>query len=537
MAMQIQRIPYRETGYFSSLICDLVEQHPAIRSKVSDFPSLASFRAQIDKKQSQFSSENRQQLVASLQQQYSIIDDKLQLEESLTLLAKPTTFTITTGHQLNLFTGPLYFIFKIVSTINLCKQLKLAYPEFDFVPVYWMATEDHDFEEISFFNFQGKKIKWTSEVSGAVGRLSVNSLSPLLDIFEQSIGQNDAAKKLHQLIATSYRTASNLSEATLRLVHQLFGDQGLVILDADTPSLKRLFISHINEELTRGSCHQQVNETIDWFKQHYSSQYTPQVNPREINLFYLTENYRERLISTSTGFETVDRVFQFTEEEMRQEVLAHPEKFSPNVLMRPLYQEVILPNLCYIGGGGELAYWLELKSFFDSQNILFPILLLRNSATLVPQKAADKIVRLDLKHQDLFLKRTPLINKKIRQISNIDLNLQSFKDRLEEQFSALELLVSQTDKSFEGAVGAQRKKQFRGIDALEKRLLKAQKKKLIDHVERLSSLHESLFPGDSLQERTANFFEFYLMYGEDLLPQLLETLDPLEIKFSWIPLP
>lgn len=535
--MQTQRIPYRETGYFSSLICDLVEQHPTLKSRISDFPSLKSFQAQIEKKQSQFQTENRQQLVASLQQQYSAIEDKLQLEESLTLLAKPTTFTITTGHQLNLFTGPLYFIFKIVSTINLCKQLKQAYPEFDFVPVYWMATEDHDFEEISFFNFQSRKIKWTKESRGAVGRLSVNDLSPLLEVFEQSIGQNNAAKRLLQHIEASYRAASNLSEATLRLVHQLFGDQGLVILDADTPSLKKLFIPYINEELTKGSCQQHVNETIDWFKKDYSSQYTPQVNPRAINLFYLRENYRERIIATPSGFETVDTDFQFTEQEMKQEVLAHPERFSPNVLMRPLYQEVILPNLCYIGGGGELAYWLELKSFFDSQEILFPILLLRNSAVLVPQKAADKMVRLDLKPQDLFLKRTPLINKKIRQISNIDLNLQSLKDKLEEQFSALELLVNQTDKSFEGAVGAQRKKQFKGIDALEKRLLKAQKKKLVDHVERLSRLHESLFPGDSLQERYANFFEFYLMYGEDVIPQLLATLDPLELQFSWISLP
>ena len=535
--MPITRIPYRRTGYFSSLICDLVDQDPVLKSRVADFPSMESFEAQIERKQGQYIQYNRDQLVASLQQQYSQVNNTSAVNEAIDVLAKSTTFTVTTGHQLNLFTGPLYFIYKIVSTINLCKQLKQAYPKQDFVPIYWMASEDHDFDEISFFNFQNKKIKWTKEASGAVGRLSVEDLAPLLKVFEHSIGQNDAAKELKQIISSTYRNSTTLGEATFKLVHQLFGKEGLVVLDADNPDLKRLFIPYINEDLSESTCHKKVNSSITWLTENYSSQYVPQVNPREINLFYLTENSRERIVRTPKGFETVDGVFRFSTDEMKKEVLSHPERFSPNVLMRPLYQEVILPNLCYIGGGGELAYWLELKSYFDSQKVTFPILLVRNSAVLVSQKLSDKIARLDLHIQDLFLKRTPLINKKIRQISNIELDLQSFKDKLEDQFSELEALVSQTDRSFEGAVAAQRQKQFKGIDVLEKRLLLAQKKKLVDHVERLSVLHESLFPGDSLQERQMNFFEFYLIYGQDLLPELFNLLDPLEQEFSWITLP
>jgi uncharacterized protein YllA (UPF0747 family) len=221
-------------------------------------------------------------------------------------------------------------------------------------------------------------------------------------------------------------------------------------------------------------------------------------------------------------------------DELLEELKSFPERFSPNVLMRPLYQETILPNLCYVGGGGELAYWVELKAYFESQNEIFPVLLHRNAAVLVPKKVAKKIDRLELSPKDLFLKRSSLINKKVRQISNINLDLQGFKLALEDQFKELEGLVNQTDATFEGALKAQKSKQFKGIDKLEQRLLKAQKRKLADQVSRLTLLHESLFPNQSLQERTVNFSEFYLNHGTDLIPFLIKHLDPLSLKFDWI---
>ena len=160
----------------------------------------------------------------------------------------------------------------------------------------------------------------------------------------------------------------------------------------------------------------------------------------------------------------------------------HPERFSPNVIMRPLYQEVILPNLCYIGGGGELAYWLRLKSFFDSQKVVFPLLLLRNSVLLITQKQAKKLKKLNVTYQDIFLKRDRFINKKVREISNINIDFTPQREHLIKQFENLYLLAEQTDKSFLGAVKAQEVKQLKGLDNLEKRLLTAQKRKLADEV-------------------------------------------------------
>ena len=534
--MSLTRIPYRNTGHFSSLICDLVEGHLDLAAFISRPPKIEEFKAQIETKQKYFSKSTRKTLVSELQLQYNEVGNSDLVFAQLALLKQDNTFTITTGHQLNLFTGPLYFFYKIISTINLCKQLKNTYPDYNFVPIYWMATEDHDFEEISFFNFQGRKIQWNEQSQGPVGRLPLATLTPLLDLFEKSLGDSDRANEIKNLIQATYRNAATLAEATQKLVHHFFAEDGLVIIDADRKALKACFAPQIKNDLEYHYCHTAVKDTIANVKKNYSDQYAPQVNPREINLFYLTDTLRERIVKTPTGYTTTETNSVFSKEALLEEVDNFPERFSPNVLLRPLYQEVILPNLCYIGGGGEIAYWLELKQYFEQEAIPFPMLLLRNSAVLTTTKTLSKIDRLSLDKEELFLNRNALINKKIRQISNIDLDLQFLKDKLEEQFNHLSTLVDQTDQSFKGTVKAQQQKQFNGIDALEKRLLKAQKKKLVDHVQRLSQLHESIFPNSSLQERQLNFFEFYLSYGEDLLPQLFKQLDPLCLEFSWIEL-
>ena len=226
-----------------------------------------------------------------------------------------------------------------------------------------------------------------------------------------------------------------------------------------------------------------------------------------------------------------DTDIAFTKATLEQEMENHPERFSPNVIARPLYQEVILPNLCYIGGGGELAYWLELHDYFQAMGITFPMLLLRNSALLMTKKQSEKVKKLDLSTADLFLKQNSLINKKIRQVSNIDIDFSPQRRLLEEQFGHLHHLAQETDRSFLGAVKAQEVKQKKGLDNLEKRLLKAQKRKLKDHVVRLTEVQNQLFPNYSLQERQLNFSELYLAYGDELISGLKSALDPLQRSF------
>jgi bacillithiol biosynthesis cysteine-adding enzyme BshC len=521
-------ISLKNTNYFSSFICDYGDKKSELNAFYNRFPNLENFKLQIEEKSLSYEVKSRTVLVETLKRQYNSLETSEPTLQNIDNLQSKKTFTITTGHQLNLFTGPLYFLYKIISTINLTKQLKEAYPKYNFVPVYWMASEDHDFDEINYFNFKGKKIQWNSKQTGGVGRFSTQGLDAIFDIISAEFGSGTKAETLKKWFNDSYVKHTNLADATRYLANQLFGDFGLVILDADNRDLKRLFIPQMKTELTEQIAFNTVNETNSKLE---VLGYKIQVNPRKINLFYLKDGLRERIVFEDTIFKVIDTNISWSKDELLKQLEEKPECFSPNVIMRPLYQEVILPNLCYIGGGGELAYWFQLKSNFEAQNVVFPILLLRNSALVKTEKQADKLRKLEISNHDLFLKRDIFINKRVRKISNINIDFSEQIQYLETQFMELYHLAEQTDKSFLGAVKAQEVKQLKGFRHLEKRLLKAQKRKLEDQISRATELQEQLFPGQNLQERNLNFSELYLEFGDDLIPQLFEVLEPLESEF------
>lgn len=528
--MIVNKLEYKKVRYFSDLMCDYIKTSEVLKDFYGLAPELENFKKQINLKAVNYSLSTRKKLVERLLDQYESIDDKDASLANIELLQDEKTFTITTGHQLNLFTGPLYFLYKIVSVINLCKQLKQEYPDHNFVPIYWMATEDHDFEEIQYFNYEGKKVVWERESVGAVGRLDTTGLDLVLETLKKALGTSDHSKYLLELFENAYLKHHNLADATRYLAHQLFGNDGLVIVDGDDAGLKELMTSYFKEELLSQSSFKEVSKTIN----KWPDSYKLQVNPREINLFYLTNDIRERIVFEDDLYKVVDTEIVFSKDEIVQELNDHPERFSPNVILRPFYQEVILPNLCYIGGGGEMAYWFELKQYFDSQDIVFPILLMRNSALILTQKQVDKLQKMDLELLDLFLKEYQLEEKVTKQQSEITIDFTTQREHLKQQFEELHQLALQTDPSFKGAVDAQEQKQINGLNHLEKRLLKAQKRKLSDYITRATALQKELFPQGNLQERKENFSSFYKAYGPELIEVLKDQLDPLDKRFTAI---
>ena len=524
----LSRISYRNTGYFTGLINDYIERKESVRNFYVNYPDEEGFANQIRIREAQFPEASRKVLHTVIQSQYREIKTSVATRENIAKLQLPHTFTVTTGHQLNLFTGPLYFLYKIITAINLTKHLKAIFPAKEFVPVYWMATEDHDFEEIRFFNFKNRKIEWKKQVSGAVGDCSTDGLQAVFEEFEELLGSGKNAEYLRSLFKRSYLEHPDLTAATRFLANELFKDSGLVIIDANNRELKQLFSSYMKDELLNQTAFREVSRTADELqKSHFVQQ-----PPREINLFYLKKGLRERIIRTKNNYAVNNTAITFTEEEILKELGQFPERFSPNVIMRPLYEEVILPNLCYIGGGGELAYWLQLKRYFEQMQVPYPILLLRNSVLLMSEKQDEKRKKLGVSYPDLFYPKEHFIDKRIREISDIIIDFTKQKEVLKAIFDHLKEVSHCTDPSFTGAVKAQEKKQLKGMDMLEKRLLKAQKRKLEDVVTRLEILHDELFPGGGLQERQLNFSEFYLEAGKNLLKELEELLNPLDMRFD-----
>ena len=524
-------ITYQNSGYFSKLIVDYLDQKAELKTLYNRFPTMENFGLQMEEKSKNFPIENREILAKALLNQYQNFEVSETTSNNIELLKNSNTFTITTGHQLNLFTGPLYFLYKIISVINLTKELKTAYPNHNFVPVYWMATEDHDFDEINYFNFKGNKIQWKKESKGPVGRLNTSGLEEVFEQFSSELGLGNNANYLRELFKKSYLEHENLADATRYLANELFKNEGLVILDGDDLELKKLFIPYAKEELLHQTSFKKVNETLPLLKE-----YNVQVNPREINLFYIQDNLRERIILENGNYKINNTQLSFSESEILTELKNNPKNFSPNVILRPLYQEMILPNLCYIGGGGELAYWLELKSNFEANKITFPILLLRNSVLIATKKQVEKLEKLDLNWSDIFQNQQTLVNEKTKEFSDFIIDFSEQKTFLKNQFEALYTIANKTDKSFIGAVKAQEVKQLKGLENLEKKLLKAEKRIHTEKLERIIQLQNELFPNQTLQERKSNFADFYHEIGdsEAFFSLLYSDLEPLKQNFSLV---
>ena len=526
--MKVSSIPFKDTGFFSKTMLDYLAQKETVQSFYKNFPDHTGFYNQIEEKEKSFSLQSRLVLVDALKRQYANFETSEKTQENIHLLKSKNTFTVTTGHQLNLFTGPLYFLYKIISVINLAEELTQKFPNKKVVPIYWMATEDHDFEEINYFNFEGKKVKWSREDGGAVGHFSTDGLAQVLEVFSNQLGGSKNAKYLKELFSKGYLEHHNLADATRYIANELFKEFGLLIVDGDDVALKTLFIPFIKDELENETSYKEVSKTIAKLEVNYKVQ----VNPREINLFYLSKNSRERILFEDGVYKVNNTNTTFSKSEILKEVDENPLHFSPNVIMRPLYQEAILPNLCYVGGGGEIAYWFELKDYFEKVKIPFPVLLLRNSVQVISEKQQKKLDNLGISHEEMFLTQHELVAKKVIDNSDIEVNFNKKIQFLENQFIDLKEVARKTDVSFINAVNAQERKQIKGLENLQKRLLKAEKRRQVAIVNRITALQNELLPNQSLEERQRNFSEHYLEYGTSFITALKESLKPLELTFT-----
>ena len=514
--------------YTTQLTVDYLNKKKSLKDFYHHFPDIDSFKNQIQEKRSQFTEEQRRVLVDHLDHQYRNISTTDQVKNNIKSLQDKDTFTVTTGHQLNLFTGPLYFIYKIVSCLDLAGDLQEKYPDHQFVPIYWMASEDHDFEEIKSTFLNKESIGWKHKAGNAVGRMKLDGLPDAIEELADKLNPSDHSQQLLNFLRSDFLESEHYAEAFLKLVDHLFQEFGLVILDADNKNLKSSFTDAIKNDLK----HQNLERSATLSSTALNKLgYKTQVNPRQINLFYFDKNERKRLIKTKNGFATDDEKTVFTEKEILTLIDKHPERFSPNVLMRPLYQETILPNLAYIGGGAEVAYWLQLKEYFDQEKIVFPIIFLRNGGMMYDEKQAEKATKLCLRMEDLLLDEAAIDKKIVHHFSDININFDTQIKHLKQQFKELYQLADRTDASFNGAVAAQEKKQINGLKHLEKRLLKAEKKKREDFLKRAHQLKKEFYPQGDLQERKLNFLSFYQYSGQAFICQLLEDFNAFDNSF------
>lgn len=512
--MQVEKIALRDTNSFSDFFLDYLDNKEELRKFHGLRPEVACFEEQIGKKE--YADENRQVLCKALEEQYGDIAKSSAVSSNLAQLKETNTYTITTGHQLNIFTGPLYFIYKIATVVNACKTLKEKYPTYNFVPVYWMASEDHDFDEISYFNLFGKKYEWQTDQKGAVGRFKNEGLKELLDSLPEKT----------ELFERAYLESENLADAVRYYVNELFTEEGVVVVDADHAELKSLFAPIIKDELLTSTSNELVESTNSELE---AIGYKPQIYAREINFFYLQDGSRERIIKEGESYAVNNTSLRFSESEILTALENHPERFSPNVVMRPLYQEVILPNLAYVGGPAEMIYWLQLSKVFAHYKTPFPILLPRNFALYINSASIKKMEKFELTSFDIFRNVEDLRADYLAKHGEDEMNLNGEVDDLKQVYDLLIEKAETVDASLKGFIAAEHAKAAKGLDNIAKRLKKSEEQKHETALNQMGALKDKLFPGGGLQERHDNFLNFYFN-NSNFVKEILDGLDAFDLR-------
>jgi bacillithiol biosynthesis cysteine-adding enzyme BshC len=470
---------------------------------------------------------DRATLVEVLKEQYAALPERGRIRANIEALGEDGTFTVCTAHQPSLFLGPLYFLYKAISTINLAEAIERQ-TGVRIVPVFVLGSEDHDLAELNNVQLFGKTIVWEPYEGGAVGQMHAASVRPALDELRGLLGGSEAADALFGRVERAYSGATTFAEATQALLHEFLGRFGLVVLNPTHPALKRQFAEVVKAELREQPSQRIVNATLAEIQ---ARGFKPQAAPREINLFYLAPGQRERIVLEDGVYKVLNTDLEFSAEEILKKVDEHPERFSPNVVLRPVYQEMILPNLAYVGGGGELAYWLERMPLFAHFDVPFPMLVRRNSALWLDREAARKAARFGFAPAEWFLDAEQLVRAYVeaRAATTVDLSAESAA--LGSIFDQLAVKATAIDPTLEKAVRAEETKQRGVLEHWQSRLLRAEKQKHEVVLNQIRSFKEKYFPAGGLQERTDNFLPFVLRHGDEFLDILKETLDPLEAQF------
>lgn len=519
------KLPYIATGYFSKIITDYLQQSPVLRPFYQYEPTAQGIEQAINtRKQSPF---HRSLLSATLKKQYEGVTATAAVQRNIELLEQDNTFTITTAHQPAIFTGHLYFIYKILHTIRLAEQLKKDLPQYQFVPVFWIGSEDADLDELGNIWLSGDKLVWDTRQTGAVGRMSTKGLEVIVQRIEGELSVQPHGQALVQLLKDCYLNSPDVQTATFKLLNALFGEYGLIVLLPDNADLKRIMLPVFEDDLFHQTASGIVEKTIEQLSAHYKVQ----ANPRAINLFYLEGNIRERIEKQGSEWVVVGTDIRFTADALKQELQEHPERFSPNVILRGVYQETLLPNIAFIGGGGETAYWLELKDLLHHYKVSYPVLVLRNSFLIVEEKWEDKITKLGFSIADFFQQEQQLLTTLVTRHSNGHLKLENELLAAEQLYKQLREKAGQIDETLLPHIEALEIKTLKPIQELEKKMLRAEKKKYEQEQQQISTIKAALFPAGGLQERVENFMPYYAQWGKAFIDCVYKRSLALEQEF------
>ncbi|MFO7445822.1 MAG: bacillithiol biosynthesis cysteine-adding enzyme BshC [Ignavibacteriaceae bacterium] len=477
---------------------------------------------------------NSAELSSILESQYAQLKPSPKTQKNISLLKEKKTLAVVTGQQLGLLGGPLYTFYKIITAIKLSNYLSERYDDFQFVPIFWLEGDDHDFEEVSYLglvneNNEYVKIKYEDEVpedenKGSVGKLKFNNT---INKFFEELGKNLRATEytnpLLDQLKGYYSEGKTFKQAFSDLLFSLFDEYGLVIFDPQDTKIKNLLKPVFKKEITDFRKHtEKLVNTSATLEELYHAQ----VKIRPVNLFYSTSEGRYLIEPVENEFRLRRKRKKFTYDELINLIDSEPEKFSANVLLRPVCQDYILPTAFYVGGPGEISYFAQALQLYSFYNIEQPIIYPRSSITLIEKSISSLITKYGLNMPEIFASPDKVRDKVVESVAETAINdvFNSASTQIELTFDQLKEKLFELDKTISDASAKYRQKILNYVDELKGKALEAQKKKHETTLRQVDKVTTHLFPNTSLQEREFNFIFYANKYGNNFTKLLFEEL-------------
>jgi bacillithiol biosynthesis cysteine-adding enzyme BshC len=486
-------------------------------------------------------------LSAIIKNQYSSLQNISEKTlKNISDIDKEKTIAVVTGQQLGIIGGPLYTIYKIITAIKLANQLRERYDEYNFVPIFWLEGDDHDFNEVRSINLfdndnQVINIGYKEEISDddakqSIGKINFDeALNDFFTNYESSLRDTDFKNDLIFKLKEFYQVGKSFKQSFKDLLFWLFDEYGLIIFDPQDVQVKTLLKDIFKKEVNDFGFHTQKLIQVS---AKLEELYHAQVKVKPVNLFYHTDDGRYSVEPVDDIFKLRRKRKQFTKEEILSEIENFPERFSPNVLLRPICQDFLFPTGFYIGGPSEVAYFAQALPLYDFYNIQAPIIYPRSSATLLEKNVANGLEKYDLSLNDIFLGLDELKEKVIASLSenNVANAFEEAAKEIELIFDKIKENLFAVDKTLLDASGRYKDRVMSSVNELKVKAIKAQETKHETTIRQLTRLSNLLYPMGNLQEREINFTYFYNKYGRELIHKIYSEISISEFEHQVISL-
>jgi bacillithiol biosynthesis cysteine-adding enzyme BshC len=474
-------------------------------------------------------------LKKNLLSQYSGLTTSNKTKKNITLLSKDNTLAVVTGQQLGLLGGPIYTFYKIITTLKLSKHLNDKYDDYNFVPVFWMEGDDHDFNEVRSINVIGtantiKNIGYKEQIDPddakkSVGTLELDdALDEFFNVLDDNLRQTDFKDPLLSSLKNYYSIGKTFTTSFRELIHALFDEYGLVILNPSDKKVKEILKPVFKKEIIDFREH---TEKLVNVSARLEEVYHAQVKVKPVNLFYSTDDGRYSIEPVENEFRLKRKRISFTQEEILEKVDKESERFSPNVLLRPICQDFLLPTAFYVGGPSEISYFAQVTPLYEFYKLQTPVIYPRSSATLLESNINKTLEKYDISFNDIFMGADELKKKVVDSLTenNVDdvfseteKEVELAIDRLRERLYDVDKTIADTSKKY-------RSKIFNSLNELKGKAEQAQNQKFEVTLRQMDRASTMLFPSNNLQERELNYTYFANKYGEGFLKRLYDDLN------------